>query len=452
MAIRFRCRDFLQPLALWRYRRLFDRAQWWGPEQFQAYQRERLRLVVRHAAATVPHYRRAFSDAGIRPQEVDDVADLAALPLLTKETVRSQRSDLTTVEARRFRPSPVSTTGSTQAPVTVLLDHRTNALEFAFYWRHWGWFGYRLGDRFAQLSWAEFSDGAAGALTRAEVGTGRLLLNALHLSEARIVRFASAMVAHRSRFLKGHPSALLHFALFVRKTGAEIPPLRAVFSTGEVLEPTVRSTIRDVLQAPVADAYGQMERVASACECPDGRMHVNPEYGVWELADRHVDPVSGQALGRIVGTGLHNLSMPLIRYDTGDLAEIGDEAAPCRCGRSLPTIGRVLGRSVDSIVTPEGHIVTVASIVFNATAAIVQGQLVQDELTRLRVRVLPTPEFDADAERRLIGEVRRVVGPSMAIEVERVADIDGFGTAAAKHRPVISRVYQRAVAGGNPCP
>ena len=181
-------------------------------------------------------------------------------------------------------------------------------------------------------------------------------------------------------------------------------------------------------------------------------MHVNPDYGGWELVDAHVDPISGRRLGRIVGTGLHNLSMPLIRYDTGDLVEIDEPSAPCPCGRGFPTVGRLHGRSVDAIVTPDGRVVTVASIVFNAATAILQGQLVQEELDRLRVRVLPTPEFGLDDERRLVDTVRRLVGPSMKIEVERVDRPDAFGTPGAKHRPVVSTVYQRSVAEGKPLP
>ncbi len=451
MAIHFRVRDFLQPLSLTRYRALFDRAQWWPPERLRLYQEQRLRQVLRHAAAAVPFYREALHAGRLHAADIR-AGDLARLPILTKEDIRARAADLVAGNARRYGPRPVSTTGSTKLPVTVLLDRRTNALEFAFYWRHWGWFGYRLGDRFAQLSWSEFAGVEDAALFRSRAATGRLLLNARHFSSARAAQLVAAMRDHKSRFLKGHPSALLHFALFLRAARLEPPPLRALFSTGEVLEPSMRSTIQDVFQAPVADAYGQMERVVAACECPSGRMHLNPDYGWWELADERVDPVSGKRLARIVGSGLHNMSMPLLRYDTGDLVEIDDRQDPCPCGRRFATIGRLHGRSVDAIISPDGRVVTVASIVFNQATALLQGQLVQHEIDRLVVRALPAPGFGQRDEDHLIDSVRRLIGPAMKIELQLVDSPDAFEQDGRKHRPVVSTVYQKTIARGQPLP
>lgn len=452
MAIHFRVRDFLQPLSLMRYRALFERAQWWSPERVRLYQEQRLRKTLQHAATAVPFYRDALRRAGRRPEDIRGVHDLEALPLLSKDTIRERAADLVAADARRYGPTSVTTTGSTNLPVSVLLDRRTNAMEFAFYWRHWGWFGYRLGDRFAQLSWSEFAGANEDALFRSQAGTGRLLLNARHLSGARVARFVAAMRDHRTRFLKGHPSALLHFALFMRSARIEAPRLRALFSTGEVLEPAMRSTIQDVFQAPIADAYGQMERVVAACECPSGRMHLNPDYGWWDLTDRRVDPVSGKHLARIVGTGLHNMSMPLLRYDAGDLVEIDDRPDPCPCGRTFATVGRLHGRSVDAIITPDGRVVTVASIVFNQATALLQGQLLQEEIDRVVVRALPAPGFGRRDQDHLIDSVRRLVGPAMKIEVQLVETPDAFETAGRKHRPVVSTVYQRTIAQGQPLP
>lgn len=452
MAIRFRLRDFALPAALFHYRRLFDRAQWWPADRIRDYQSARLRAVLSQAMATVPYYARSLRGTGLVPADIRSLDDLRGLPLLSKEDVRRYAADLTAVDAGRYRPQEVRSTGSTSLPVSVRLDRRTNAMEFAFYWRQWGWFGYRLGDRFAQLSWSEFFGARESSIAHEEFATGRMLLNVNYLTAARVAQFASAMRAHRTRFLKGHPSALLHLALFVRDARLEMPPLRAVFSTGEVLEPATRGVISDVLQAPVANAYGQMERVVAACECPHGRMHVNPDYGAWEVVDQTIDPGSGRRVGRIVGTSLHNYSMPLVRYDTGDVVEADGPEGPCPCGRTFPTVGRLHGRSVDAVVAPDGRIVTAAAVVFNDARRILQGQLVQHELHRLSIRVLPAPGFGPDDVAAIERDVRRLVGESISIAVERVERMEDFGPPGTKHRPVISTVSQRAIAKGAPLP
>src|SRR5512140_1654035 len=145
MTVSFTFADFCQPLALARYRHLFDRGQWLAPEALAAYQRSRLRAIVAHAYAHVPYYRELFDSLGLGPEDIREVGDLRKLPTLSKATVRSQRDRLTADDAKRFHPTLCWSSGTTGAKHGFLLDRQTNALEFAYYWRYWGWSGYRLG-------------------------------------------------------------------------------------------------------------------------------------------------------------------------------------------------------------------------------------------------------------------------------------------------------------------
>jgi phenylacetate-CoA ligase len=141
--------------------------------------------------------------------------------------------------------------------------------------------------------------------------------------------------------------------------------------------------------------------------------------------------------------------MPLVRYDLGDLVERGPDG-PCPCGRALPTIGRVFGRSVDAITTPDGRVITAAAIVFNVVPNILRGQLVQEDRARLHARVLPSDSYTDTDERRLAAEITRLVGPSMTVTIERVAGPDAFGGPGEKHRAVVSPLTRAAVARGQP--
>lgn len=451
MAIDFRLSDFLRPVDLLRFRHHLERAQWWPEDSLQHHQSRHLRAVVAHAVANVPYYRAAFAHAGLSPDDVRTSADLRRLPTLTKHGVLQAGEALWSRQAARFDPRPVSSTGTTGPPLSVHVDGRTNALEFAFYWRHWGWFGYRLGHRFAQLAWSPFTGARRDVVSMAEPLTGRLLLNARALSADRASQWAVAMTTHRARFLKGHPSALLHFALFVRDRRLDLPRLEAVFTTGEVLEPSARQVIQDVLGARVADAYGSMERVVAACECPSGRMHVNADYGLWQEEPADADPLSGTPRARVVGTGLYTYGMPLIRFELGDLVEPGPPG-PCACGRTLPTVGRIHGRSVDAVTTPDGRLITAAAIVFNGVPGVLRGQLVQEDLTHLRLRILADATFGDVETGQLVDRVATMMGRGLTATVERVSTPDEFGAPGEKHRAVLSAVTRQAVAAGRPLP
>ena len=70
-----------------------------------------------------------------------------------------------------------------------------------------------------------------------------------------------------------------------------------------------------------------------------------------EVLDNHGRPCKEGETGRVVLTDLHNFTMPLIRYEIGDYAEVGP---PCACGRGLPVLARILGRSRNMLTLPAG--------------------------------------------------------------------------------------------------
>ena len=88
MAIDFSLRDFFAPLAILRMRRNLERTQWMSQAQLRAYQDERLRRTVRHAARHVPYYRRLFVERGLRVEDINSVDDLYHLPRLSRESIR----------------------------------------------------------------------------------------------------------------------------------------------------------------------------------------------------------------------------------------------------------------------------------------------------------------------------------------------------------------------------
>jgi phenylacetate-CoA ligase len=122
-----------------------------------------------------------------------------------------------------------------------------------------------------------------------------------------------------------------------------------VLTASEVLTDRDRSVIENAFSAKVSNHYGLAEQIVMMgdCEKHEG-LHNYDEYGYLELLD-----TDNPKIKRIVGTNLHNLTTPLIRYDTGDLAVLADR--PCSCGRSLPIIKNIIGRKDAVIKTIEGY-------------------------------------------------------------------------------------------------
>lgn len=131
-------------------------------------------------------------------------------------------------------------------------------------------------------------------------------------------------------------------ALVYAAQGKPVDSLQGLRTLAATLPEAVRRQIETSTGLPIQQPYGLNEIGAVATRCPAGRYHVNAEHCVVEVVDENQQPCKPGELGRVLVTGLTNVAMPLIRYDTGDLAEA--VAGDCPCGRTLPAFGRILGR------------------------------------------------------------------------------------------------------------
>ncbi len=444
MAIDFNARDFCYPLTILRLHRILVRSQWFSPAELRSFQDKRLRATIRHAYQDVPYYRELFDRQGIDPRDVEGASDLVRLPLLSKRAARSAGAQLRSGCAFRYLPKAHSTSGTTGEPLEFLLDKDSNALEFVYYWRHWSWAGYRLGDRFAELSTNHF-------LHRPELRAApchwqswlrRLVLDGGRVSKRDAAVMAAAIRRHRPRYIKGLASTLFFFARCLDEAGIRDISFKAAFSTGEVLSEACRALISSTLRCPVLDSYGHMERTAAICQCPEGGYHVNADYGVLEILDRQPTDRAGVVAGRAVGTSLYNRAMPLIRFDIGDIIEVPSEPRSCPCGRSLPLVEAIRGRVQDIIVTPEGRYITAIFILPEFVTGIGLAQFVQESADKLTILVVPSAGWNPAQQDRLAGYASRLLGPSMQVEIRTVTPTDIATDASGKRKVVISDVPQ----------
>jgi phenylacetate-CoA ligase len=418
MSVEFRIKDFFHPLSILKLRRFLEKSQWFSDERLQEYQLSRLQRILDHAYTNVPYYRALFNREGIFPREFTCLEDLQKIPPLTKELVKKNKHFLVARNAERFSPISCRTSGSTGEPVEFYLDRPSNVLEFCYYWRHWSWAGYRLGSLFSELASHHF-------LTHPKRKNDiysfyrpgrRLLLNSILLSYDRIGHYVVALRKYRPRFLKGLASTLYVFALLVKEKGIDDLEFEAVFSTGEMLLNQHRKTIEEVLHCKVYDSYGHMERTVAISECPCGGYHLNSDYGILEVQKETGGNMPGG--GTVLGTGLYNFSMPLIRYEVGDMVEADHENSCCKCGRGLPLIKKIHGRKEDVIVTPDERIITSAFTLFELVNDIELGQIVQEKKDRIVLRIVPAAGYGPESERQLIDGLRNFVGQDICIKID----------------------------------
>jgi len=442
MAIDFRIRDFFYPQEMYRLRQTLEETQWLSAEELQEYQEERLTHIINHAYNHVPYYRRLFQETGLRPQDIQKVDDLEKLPLLSKDTIRREGKTLVADNARRYHPVSYKTSGTTGTPVEFYLDKGARILEFVYYWRHWNWAGYRLGDSFAELGSFYFlnRDHLSDAVSSWQPHLRRLMVNSGQIAPFRAKELARVIRKYRPKYLKGAASTVYFLALCLKEAGINDIFFKAIFSVNEVLTPQYRSMAESVFHCPVLDSYGHMEGTVAISQCLAGGYHINSDYGILEFNNIMTSSDDGTVLGQAVGTSLYNMAMPLIRYDVGDDIEFFSEPKTCRCGRTLPLVKRVHGRSEDTIITPEGRFITSMFVVPEFAKGIRFVQFVQDSDTDLHINVVPKRDWDARQEDILLHYVTKLVGTGMSVHIHAVTQDNIITDASGKIRSVISSV------------
>jgi phenylacetate-CoA ligase len=358
---------------------------------------------------------------------------------LTKADLRQHLAELVSTAAARHLVKNASG-GSTGTPIEFYQDAHYRAYWKAATRRAQRWYGLERGARIAHLTGLDRDLPLRNWRTRLTNRVRRRrFLNAFDLTEARMTAFATMLERWRPDFLIGYPSALLAFARHVatRHVGAIRP--RAIQSGAERLWEFQRAEIEAAFGCPVIDSYGCRESAPIAAQClVRAGLHVMADVRIVEIVDEHGREVSPGTMGRVVVTDLTNSAMPLIRYVTGDLASW--KPGLCECGRTLPLLATVHGRSSDLIRTKHGGFIhgEYFTHLFYGVQGVEQFQVRQTGLEELEILIKPDALYRDDVARALLARIDAHTNSAFRLALRLVDVIPS--TPGGKHRFTVSDI------------
>ena len=399
---------------------------------------KKLRAIVRHAYENVSFYHRKFRDAGVKPDDVKSIEDLRKMPVTSKTEMQSisfqervaSNIDLNKCIQRR-------TSGSMGQPLTVIVDRDVAKFEEALWLRAMFENGLRLRDKIVEVhdpntASAESSNWLQhfGIMRRRKIS----IFEDPHHQLRLIQKIGPEAI-------KGYPSALTLLANLCEKDGPCSVRPRMIFTGAELLDGGTRKLISSAFDAEVLDNYGCNEFTLMAWECRQHLgYHINSENVVMEFLDDGEEVSHGER-GEVVCTSLINQAMPFIRYRLGDIGIPSKE--PCPCGRTLPLMKVVEGRSDDFLVTLDGKMVSPLIFFpfpFKDFEWIRQFRIIQESRDKLAVHLV-AKEGSKDITEILAGarqELVRLFGTEMHVEFNMLASIDR--DSSGKLRKIISHV------------
>lgn len=377
------------------YARLFERSQWLSADELDHLQLRLLRAQLIHAYSNVPFYRRGMEKAKITPLDIQTRDDLRLLPVLTKREIQEHAEELLATNFPADRRGVNQTGGSTGTPLQFCVDHERSDSRRASTDRHNEWAGLRPGDWLAVLWGSTYEMGTASIpkiTWRHWLFDRSLALNTSLVSVEDLENFIALLRRYRPRRLKAYAQAAAMFARYCLETGADDIHFDSIITSAEVLLPENRALIEEAFGGKVFNRYGcrEVSVIATECEYHTG-LHMNADALLVEI-----EPVAGgpEGLGRILVTDLYNRSMPLIRYEIGDLARWVDDA-PCPCGRALPRLAGVEGRITDFLLMPDRRMISGPSLALlvGQTPGVRQAQFVQTGPEEIRLDVIPGESY-----------------------------------------------------------
>jgi phenylacetate-CoA ligase len=420
----FRLHEVLKRHDTFRMLDEMETADRFSEAELEELRRRKLRALIEYSYAHVPYVRTRMQAAGLTPADLREPADLVRLPLMRKADVRQNRAALRSDIAREL--SSFTTGGSTGEPLIFDLAKRRVASRVACRQRTSRWWGVSTGDPELAL-W-----GSPVELTRQDrvravrdMILSTRLLSAFEMNEETMSRYLDVLEKGNYRQIFGYPSALYLLCLAARRQGRNLRRhgLKVAFVTGEVLFSYQRETIAEVLGCPVANGYGGRDSALIAHECPQGGMHVLADAVLLELVDPAGMPVAVGEPGEIVITDLYSHEAPFIRYATGDIAVLSSRQ--CACGRALPVLDRIEGRSNDSILAPDGRIINSLALIYavRQVEGIERFRVCQKTLDRYHVELVRNSKYSAESEDRIRKAWKQLLRAPLDVTFEYVAEL-----------------------------
>ena len=404
-----------------------DASQWMSPEQLRKAGLRQLQLVLEDAFRNIAHWKQALRHIGFEPGTAIAFEDFRRLPLLARNDIQNLGDALLNRNLQNVhgRIDQGHTSGSTGTPVnfytTDLTRHFWGALTLREHLWHRRDFSGKLAAIRSNVEDAHFA--SWGPVTDAVVQTGPC--STLNI-RATIDHQLDWLTRENPDYLITHPSNLRALAASAIEGKLRLPRLNQLRTFGEVLTAETRRLCQQVFGVGIADTYSSEEAGYIALQCPHGAYHVQAENLLVEILREDGEACLPGEIGRVVITTLHNFAMPLIRYDIGDFARVGDT---CPCGRGLPVLREILGRQRNMLKLPDGsqHWPSFPEERWVGIAPIRQIQVVQKKLDEILLRVVSPRPLSAEEKAKLIETFKDTLKFPHRIEIESIDTIPRGG-------------------------
>ncbi len=336
------------------------KSEWLKTPDLMRYRRRTLAPLLAHARTTVPFYKDRLAPLFDGSDRIR-WEHWARVPIMTRTDLQTEGERLisTNIPRQHMPTTTESSSGSTGIPLEITSTRFSGMMKNALESRLMEWAGLDTSLKMASIKPLSPGDAdyPAGRMTKSwasRKSPNDRIGPLVRLNQMTPVhQQAEWLRRHDPAYLSTFPSNARALADYFAANDLKLPGLQTILPYGEIVTQDFRDRCLEVFGASVFDNYSATECGLIALQCPDasGVYHLQNETVIVEVLDEDGGATAPGKVGRVVLTTLHNYAQPLIRYRMGDLVEVGN---PCTCGRHLPVINRIAGRSRHLFRFPDG--------------------------------------------------------------------------------------------------
>ncbi|WP_260293771.1 phenylacetate--CoA ligase family protein [Sedimenticola hydrogenitrophicus] len=410
-------------------RNSMEQSQWWSSDKLKSLQISKLRSMMSDVYKNVPYYTTLINERGLNPEDVDSVEWVQNLPFLTKSIIKSDTDSFKSKKVcslKRF-----NTGGSSGEPLIFYIGKERISHDVAAKWRATRWWDVDIGDP-EIVVWGSPVELGSQDYVRAirDFFLRTHLIPAFEMSQENVDKFIEQIRRIRPAMLFGYPSSLSLIASHAERKCVALDQLgvKVAFVTSERLYDEQRAKIEQAFGCPVANGYGGRDAGFIAHQCPHGGMHITAEDIILEIIGKNDEVLPAGEVGEVVVTHLATSEFPFIRYRTGDVAAI--DYQPCACGRGLPLLSELQGRTTDFVVAQDGTVMHGLSLIYilRDTSGIELFQVIQESKNKVTVSIVPGDQYHNENNIEIVRQFKQRLGQGVNVIVNLVENIETEGS------------------------
>lgn len=378
--------------------------------------------IVDYAIHHVPYYqdldqknRWSFS----RNTIIDDIKQL---PVLTKDIIRKEGNRLYSTENLKYYIT--TSGGSTGEPVQLRRDQYLERIHPQNYFLSYA--GYDIGDK-KVLLWGSERDILQGSVgIKAQISNRFIqrqkMLNSFMMTRNDMLEYVHTINQWKPEVILAYTQSIFELSRFIKEENLEIFSPGGIVVSAGTLYNDWRKEIEEVFRCPVINQYGSRETPGIAVSCAeDSQLHINTFMNYVEVVDDQDNTLPCGIDGNILVTSLINKSMPILRYKIGDIGALSTKKE-CKCGRNLPCLMHVTGRTVNVFKRRDGAKIDgeYFTHLFYGIAQIEKFQVIQKDYEEIEINLQVTEKLIEKKEKEIKNNVRVVMGENCNVEINYV--------------------------------